>query len=155
MEVQHFFLVKSDDLESGWKKVKAFLKGYELIHYDDIKLLKNDSISSQNPEFNELLSRLLRKNKSFLQKSLDELKDEGYCTTDDLKELPQGYLSKFLHGIVHFLDGFYGVDSYFYNLEEGSHWVSMPLLRKIKKGEKFWLLKVLAKNLLPDEQKKA
>ncbi len=51
MEVQHFFLVKAYDLESGWKKVKEFLKDYELIHYDDIKLLKNNSISSKNPEF--------------------------------------------------------------------------------------------------------
>lgn len=106
MEVRHFFLVKADDLESGWKGVREFLKGYELIHYDEIKILKDESISSKEPEFHVLLSRPLRKNKGFLNDSLDELKKEGYFTADDLKELPKGYLSKFLHGIAHFLDGF-------------------------------------------------
>src|SRR4030043_54062 len=63
----------------------------------------------------------------------------------DLQELPQGYKSKILHVITHLLDGFFGIDTYFYNLEEDSHWVSEELKEKIKTNPPiFWLLSLEA-----------
>jgi hypothetical protein len=49
----------------------------------------------------------------------------------DLESLPQGYQSKTLHTLTHLLDGFFGIDSHFYNLIEGSHGVSAGLRGKI------------------------
>ena len=55
----------------------------------------------------------------------------------------QGYESKVLHIITHLVDGFFGADTVFYNLEEDSHWLSDKLTDKIKEQpEKFWLLKI-------------
>jgi hypothetical protein len=51
-----------------------------------------------------------------------------------LSELPQGFRTKMLHVITHFLDGFFGIDTYFYNLEEDSHWVSEQARRRIREA---------------------
>ena len=60
----------------------------------------------------------------------------------DLNDMGQGYKSKILHTLTHFLDGFFGIDTCFYNLEEDSHWLSDGLAAEIKKyPKKFWLLR--------------
>ncbi len=52
--------------------------------------------------------------------------------------MPQGYKSKMLHVITHFLDGFFGIDTFFYNLEEDSHWVSEELQKKIAEAPTYY-----------------
>ena len=50
-----------------------------------------------------------------------------------------------LHVITHLLDGFFGIDSYFYNLVEDSHWVSEELRATIKTSpSRYWLIAVEA-----------
>ncbi len=68
---------------------------------------------------------------------------EGVSLLNDLENMPQGYRTKMLHVITHLLDGFFGIDSYFYNLEEDSHQVSEELKKKMA-GEltDYWLLPV-------------
>lgn len=91
------------------------------------------------------MEQALRKKRDILENFIKELSEEGYTLLSELKELPQGYLSKVFHLIAHFLDGFFGIDSYFYNLLEDSHWISQPLLKKIKKEpQRFYLIEVIA-----------
>ncbi len=145
MEVFHSFLVKAGDMDSAWNKIKAFLEDYQLIHYHEVNLLADISKSSEDHDFPAAVSAAVENNRKFLQDSVDFLKAEGYLTLDDIKKLPQGYLSKELHQIVHFLDGFFGIDSRFYNLAEHSHWISAWLGRKIERGTSgFWLLEIKA-----------
>ena len=74
---------------------------------------------------------------------LDSLKDEGFSTLEDLHGLEQGYASKIFHTIAHLLDGFIGIDSHFYNLEEDSHGISPDLEQKILAApDNYWILRV-------------
>ncbi|MBS1113124.1 MAG: hypothetical protein H6Q92_887, partial [Nitrospirae bacterium] len=78
---------------------------------------------------------------------IKELQVEGVMNLDDLNALPQGYKTKMLHVITHFLDGFFGIDTYFYNLVEDSHWVSEEMRRRIAENPSdFWLLSLDARN---------
>ena len=84
-----------------------------------------------------------RVNKDLLRTWIGELHATGVRSIEDLAYLPQGYPSKLLHTITHLLDGFFGVDSYFFNLVEDSHWVSEGLKQIIKKRpEGYWLISV-------------
>jgi hypothetical protein len=79
-----------------------------------------------------------------LQGLLAEFADLGYESLTDLASVPQGYESKLLHTITHLLDGFFGLDSFFYNLVEESNWISAPFLAKIGKCKEadFYLVHV-------------
>ena len=79
--------------------------------------------------------------KNLLKQLIKELGDEEVTNLKDLEELPQGYKSSMLHIVTHFFDGFFGVDTYFYNLEEDSHWVSEELIKKMQTSPShFWIL---------------
>ena len=54
---------------------------------------------------------------------MDELIKAKIYRAEDFHNIKQGYLSKTLHILSHFLDGFIGIDSYFYNLIDDSHWL--------------------------------
>ena len=77
---------------------------------------------------------------------LKSLRDEGFETLADLQGLEKGYLSKILHTVAHLQDGFIGVDSRFYNLEEDSHNVSRDLRQKILAApSSYWILRVIGR----------
>jgi hypothetical protein len=43
------------------------------------------------------------------------------------------------------LDGFFGIDTYFFNLEEESHWVSVELQKSMEAAPSaYWLLTIEA-----------
>ena len=47
--------------------------------------------------------------------------------------------------MAHLLDGFFGIDSQFYNLPEDSHWLGESLRKQIETGPaEFWLVRVAA-----------
>ncbi|MEJ2057239.1 MAG: hypothetical protein P8X39_05310, partial [Desulfofustis sp.] len=70
----------------------------------------------------------------------------------DLIDLNQGYQSKILHIIAHFLDGFIGIDSVFYNLIDDSHWLSDETRDKIEQQpDRFRLLSLKCYSLTPKE----
>ena len=74
---------------------------------------------------------------------LENLKEEGFESLEDIRSLEKGYLSKILHTIAHLQDGFIGIDSRFYNLEEDSHGVSRHLQQKIAATpHNYWILRV-------------
>jgi len=89
----------------------------------------------------------LEKNRESVISLIDELQTSGYSQLLDLADMKQGYESKILHILVHFLDGFIGIDSSFYNLIEDSHQISDSLHLRIKQNpQNYWLFRIDAKN---------
>lgn len=150
MLVEHWFLVRAEDFEKGCSKIRRFLERYQLVAYEKVSF-EDKGIKASEPAFWTQLQQLIAENRKFVEENLKLLKDEGFSEVLDLKDLPQGYLSKQLHLIVHFLDGFFGIDSLFYNLEEDSHWVSRKLYRKLQeKPSGFWLIKARGSSLIEE-----
>ncbi len=142
MWVEHLFLVAASDQTSAVERVKNFLERYQLVAYEKIEVLP-EVYQPDHPLFWPKLEEAIQRNRLFLKDRLKILQEEGFETIMDLKDLPQGYLSKELHVAVHFLDGFFGVDSNFYNLEEDSHWVSRRLVQELKTNpRRFWLISI-------------
>ncbi len=147
MLVEHLFLVGAQDQKSAVSRVKNFLSRYQLVAYEKVEILP-EVYQPDTPTFWERLKEGIARNRAFLEEGLKTLYNEGFKKVLELKDLPQGYLSKELHVVVHFLDGFFGVDSSFYNLEEDSHWVSRHLQQTLRNNPKeFWLIKVRASSL--------
>jgi hypothetical protein len=137
----HEILVRGEDLEACKRKVLKFFQFYQLVRYSAITIDQRGSIPATDPEFNSRLQEAIRQNRGILSGLIRELQAENVVTLADLERLPQGYKSKMLHIITHFLDGFFGVDTHFFNLEEDSHWVSDELKKTIEAGSSsFWLL---------------
>jgi hypothetical protein len=139
-------LVKGSGFEPCKEKVLLFFQRYQLVRFSAIRIDESRSISALNPGFQARLQEAIRANRTILQTLIKELQDEKVLTLDDLNELPQGYKTKLLHIITHFLDGFFGIDTHFYNFVEDSHWVSDGMLKMI--GEipsDFWLLRLDAR----------
>lgn len=141
----HEILVKGEDFKACTVKALAFFDAYQLVRYSYINIVPHESISASSPVFENRLKSAVLENHRILNSLTKELQEEDVLTIDNLRELPQGYKSKMLHVITHLLDGFFGIDSYFYNLEEDSHWVSEELMEKIKTlPEQYWLLYIEA-----------
>lgn len=141
------FLVEADSYTKGCKKVTYFLETTSLIKYDSVTFSEELSCSASDPAFWDMLSSALEKNNQNINMLIDELQESGYNQISQLAEMKQGYESKTLHVLVHFLDGFIGVDSSFYNIIEDSHQISDSLHTKIKQQpENFWLIEGNAEN---------
>jgi hypothetical protein len=140
-EYYHALLVKGSDFSDAKKKVLNFFEQYQLVRYSRIEILEKDSSDAGRPGFNDELNTAIEQNREIVRTLVQELQDEGITAVDQLGGMPQGYQSKMLHVLTHFLDGFFGIDTYFYNLEEDSHWVSDKLRDSIKENPSyFWLL---------------
>ena len=143
---QHEILVKGVDFETCKAKVLQFFERYELVRYSRIDIAQDASLAAKDPDFGGRLQKAIVRNRGILQELIGELQREGVDTLHDLSVLPQGYKTKMLHVITHILDGFFGIDTYFYNLEEDSHWVSDTLSSKIRTDSShYWLLMIEAK----------
>ena len=141
MTSEHIFLVEAEDIEQSLSQVVKFLSTYQLVRYDRFEVKRENIIPIYNERFWDVLEGALEKNYEILHRFIEDLKSEGYQLIDDLRTLPQGYLSKLVHLIAHFVDGFFSVDSYFYNLIEDSHFIS-PQLRMLmlKRKQNFYLI---------------
>lgn len=128
----HRFLVEAPDLEKARSKVNRFLNSTSLIKYSVVRFNDSLSFSAEDESFWEELDKGIAENRGAVTGFCEELGSQGYKTIDDLRSMPQGFESKILHTLVHFLDGFIGVDSLLYNLVEDSHWVSPDLRQAIK-----------------------
>jgi hypothetical protein len=137
----HEILVKGKDLETCKSRVLRFFRDYQLVRYSSVTILEDESIPASDPGFGKRLEGAERENRRILHELVEELQGEGIALLNDLENMPQGYRTKMLHVITHLLDGFFGIDSYFYNLEEDSHRVSDELKRKIAGSlANYWLL---------------
>lgn len=145
LEITHDILVSGPDADSCKKRVLRFFDKTQLVKYDSIHFEEGKTLSAEKELFWTRVTDGIAANRRVIQELADELKESGFETADDLPTLPQGYQSKILHTITHILDGFIGIDSRFYNLEEDSHWLSEPLREKIKADPTaFWLVAVQA-----------
>jgi len=143
---QHEILVKGSDFESSMAKVLKFFERYQLVRYSQIDIPRDAALAAGDPDFEDRLQKAILKNRGILQTLIEEFQGEGINTLNDLSALSPGYKTKMLHVITHLLDGFFGIDTYFYNLEEDSHWVSDTLSKKMfANSSQYWLLTVGAR----------
>ena len=143
LEISHDILLAGSDFESCRKRAKHFFDRTMLIRYDEVLALENESINGAEKEFRTRLQEGLAANHQAVGELLRNLKDEGFDSLEDIQGVEKGYVSKIFHTIAHLLDGFIGIDSRFYNLEEDSHGISRDLQQKILSApQNYWILKV-------------
>ncbi len=149
--VTHLLLVNGPDFDSCRRQVEKFFARTILVKYDSLQVVAEKSCHGEDRQFWEKLSTGIAENRNLTTELLTELKEAGVTDLDALTTMPQGYASKILHTIAHLLDGFFGVDSCFYNLNDDSHWLSEPQHALIKKKPaNYWLLHVEASSQTGD-----
>lgn len=137
----HIVLVSAKSYENACTQVQDFFDQTLLVRYDKITIRKSKSYSGKSQEFNEELSQSINANRKTLDRFIDEFAKTGFQKVADFKQVEYGYPSKLLHIITHFLDGFIGIDTTFYNLIDDSHWLPDHTQESIKKEpDHFWLI---------------
>jgi hypothetical protein len=145
----HTLLAEGDTVENCRKQALQFFDKTSLVRYDRIVIGEHTPAASDS-EFSGELDRAVEQNRRILKRFVDELGTTGFNDRADLLSIEQGYQSKILHIIAHFLDGFVGIDSVFYNLVEDSHWLSGETGRRISENpERFRLLYLTCYSLTP------
>lgn len=147
----HSFLAEADDVQEAMHKVRHFFATTVLVRYDEVLMAEENGWSAADDSFGAELELGVSRNRQLLKELLAELGDEGFADLDRWETMPQGYLSKTVHAAAHMLDGFFGVDSAFYNLIDDSHWVSQPLRARIRQNpSRFWLVKAVGISRRPE-----
>jgi len=144
LEVTHKILTMEQDLARSAAQVLRFLDRTTLVHYDAVQVVAEQSCSGADPRFWPSLEQGIADNRQILARLTEELRAAGTKEFGDLLAMPQGFQSKIFHTMAHLLDGFFGIDSQFYNLLEDSHWLGANLRRQIEADpEDFWLVTVV------------
>jgi len=139
----HLILVAGESHKSCRKQVKNYFARTELVRYDRIEIDDKASLAGSHPTFTICLDEAVTKNRMILESLIKDLEGIGVKNTKDLLKLKQGYQSKVLHIATHFIDGFIGTDSVFYNLIDDSHWLSEKTRQDIANTpDAFWLIPV-------------
>lgn len=137
----HTVLVTAEDFARASKQVDDFFDNTMLVRYDKIAIRQSQSYSADNPEFSAELEKSLAANVARLDSFIDEFSKTGFQSIQDLNKVECGYPSKLLHIITHFLDGFIGIDTIFYNLIDDSHWLPDSTREAMKENPShFWLI---------------
>lgn len=144
MDSSHIFLVSGENYPEAKGKVEHFLTKNLLVRYSALLFDDEKAMDNLQEQFFATIRWAEEQNVLTLQGLLSEFVDLGYDTVSDLSRVPQGYESKLLHTVTHLLDGFFGLDSFFYNLVEDSNRISTSLLEKIGKhmDKEFFLVHV-------------
>lgn len=149
---QHNILLGGDSFAHCSDQVHKFFDLTSLVMYDCIEINSKKSYSGLDADFFEQIERVQYKNKERVQRLIDELHNSGYSKTHDFINMEQGYLSKTFHILSHFLDGFIGIDSHFYNLFDDSHWLTDRARNVINQNPAhYWLLHVDGYTASPEE----
>jgi len=149
---RHSILVTGDRYEDCSAQIHSFFEKTSLVQYDRISIDDGGVINGDSSCFSEKLKNGMDQNETVLNSLIEELGSTGFDKRSDLPSLEQGYPSKVLHMIAHFLDGFIGIDTVFYNLIDDSHWIT-PATQKLidEKPEKFWLVPLDGYSMTPRE----
>jgi hypothetical protein len=124
-----------------------FFAKNSLVRYDTVTIVETESVNGEHPRFWERVEAGETANRMALANLLADLKAEGFQRLDDILQMGQGYQSKIFHTIAHLLDGFFGIDTSLYNLEDDSHWLSSERRQQIQSAPRTcWLLKVAAES---------
>lgn len=144
----HELLVSGTDLETSRRKTLFFFDHNMLVRYNTVDIM--DAINAEHPQFWPRIELGEAANRKALAGMLSELRQEGYEQLEDILRMGQGYHSKMFHTIAHLLDGFFGIDTYLYNLVDDSHWLSQKMRQEIAAApQDYWLLKVAAASKEP------
>jgi len=148
----HTLLVSADNYENACTQVEDFFNQTLLVRYDKIAIRRTRSYSGKNQEFSEELAESIAANRKTLNRFIDEFAKTGFQKVADLRKVECGYPSKLLHIITHFLDGFIGIDTTFYNLIDDSHWLPDQTQEAIEKEpDHFWLIHLDGYSETPDK----
>ena len=149
---RHIILVAGESKEECKSQVINFFDKTSLLHYDRIVVDESRQLSARDNEFSIALEKALDRNRQILSELVDELGAAGFKERSDLPDLAQGYPSKVLHIIAHFLDGFIGIDTVFYNLVNDSHWLPGDTAARIlDEPDRFWLISLDCYSMSPRE----
>lgn len=145
LDVSHLILVLAPDFARGRDYLQRFFAKTQLVRYDLVEVDPAAACGADHPEFWPRLEAGIGRNQAVLAELLAELKASGIRSLDDLQHLSQGYQSKLAHTVAHLLDGFFGIDTVFYNMPEDSHWLSDQLREEIRRNpDDYQLLRVNA-----------
>ncbi len=140
---QHKMLLSGDSFDHCNTQVHKFFDLTSLVIYDCIEAVENKSFSGFDAVFFDQVIKAENHNHQTVQALIEELIKANIQKTVDFKNIEQGYLSKTLHLLTHFLDGFISIDSYFYNLLDDSHWLPPNTAQAIHDNpQNFWLLHI-------------
>ncbi len=149
---QHKVLLSGDSFEHCCDQLHKFFNLTSLVIYDCIETRKELSLCGLDAAFFTDIAAAENRNRLMTRDLLTELEKSGIKKTADLQHLAQGYLSKTLHILSHFLDGFIGIDSYFYNLLDDSHWLPTQTLQAIQDNPgHYWLIHIDCYSATPGE----
>ena len=110
---RHIILAASESKEECKSQVLNFFNKISLVRYDRIVVDESKHLSARDDEFSIALEKALDRNRQILSELVDELGAIGFTKRSDLPDLSQGYPSKVLHIIAHFLDGLSELIRYF------------------------------------------
>lgn len=149
---QHRILVSGDSLEACSDQVRRFFDLTSLVIYDCIEIRPEQSLAADSPGFTRALDAAVADNRKTVEGLVAELRKTGIETIASLTDLEQGYPSKVLHILTHFLDGFIGIDSSFYNLVDDSHWLPAATQAALaERPESYWLIHIDCYSASPGE----
>jgi hypothetical protein len=138
---QHKILLRGKSFEHCQTQVERYFGLTTLVIYDHIEAKRELSVNGLDSEFFDAIHKAEDKNRQMVQSLADDLIQSGYNSLTQLVNVPQGYESKILHILTHFLDGFIGIDSFFYNLVDDSHWLTEQIKQGIADSpERYWLI---------------
>ncbi|MEJ2031767.1 MAG: hypothetical protein P8Y63_01720 [Deltaproteobacteria bacterium] len=139
----HELLIEGKTFAVAEQKALRFFARNLLARYEEAQVVAEASCSARHPDFWNRLTTGLAENRRRAADLVVELEEAGLTHMNQLRELSQGYESKILHTLAHLLDGFFGVDSYFYNLLDDSHGISEARRRLIREDpDSYGLLRV-------------
>ncbi|OQX05882.1 MAG: hypothetical protein BWK76_26895 [Desulfobulbaceae bacterium A2] len=145
----HDFLLDGGDLEGSIRRVRRFLANNLLVRYARVEIVPELCCHAGEPRFHERLNLAQAANRRALDDLCRELRQAGCRSLEDLTTLEQGYRSKLLHTMTHLLDGFFGIDSALYDLDEGCHQLTPSRQRRIaEQPDQCWLIR--AQGSTPD-----
>ncbi len=149
---EHKILLAGESFTTCRELVLHFFRKTMLVKYDRILVVREKSCNSRDSVFMQQLREAEKLNRVQVRDLVEELKQTGFSSLDSLVSIPQGYESKLLHIISHFLDGFIGIDSSFYNLIDDSHWLPENCSTFVANSEKgLWLLHLDCFATVPEE----
>lgn len=149
---QHKLLVAGESFEHCTRQVHKFFDLTSLVIYDCIEARPEASCSGLDSGFSARIEQAVNHNRRLVREFTADLEKAGVHTAVDLPTVEQGFVSKTLHILAHFLDGFIGIDSHFYNLTDDSHWVPASTAAAIAENPgHYWLIHIDCYSATPEE----
>ncbi|WP_419176505.1 hypothetical protein [Desulfosediminicola sp.] len=149
---QHKILVAGNSFEQCCDRVRKFFDLTSLVIYDCIQVIDELCHHGPDADFFPELKKAEQKNQLTINSLIDELESAGINRISDLRSKDPGYSSKVFHILAHLLDGFIGIDSYFYSIESDSHRLSDQARSQLQSApDKYWLIHLDCYSELPEE----